>query len=253
MKLEDIQINPDIKRIALWSGPRNISTALMYSFAQRPDTRVYDEPLYGYYLKNTKAQEYHPSAQETIDSMESEGHQVIENMLTDESKPMLFFKNMTHHLLDLNTDFLKHTTNLILTRNPSEMITSFAKVIPNPTMIDLGFEHQAQLVKKMRSQGYEPIILEGKDILQNPKEGLSTLCSKIGIPFNKEMLSWGAGPRPEDGVWADHWYSNVHQSSGFQPYEEKEVSVPEHLKDLEKECQIFYKEIIGKDKETIYS
>lgn len=243
MKLEDIKINPEIKRIALWSGPRNISTALMYSFAQRADTRVYDEPLYGFYLKETAAQEYHPAAEETINSMECNGEQVIKNMLTDESKPVLFFKNMTHHLLDLDTAFLKHTVNVILTRNPKEMIHSFAKVIPNPSLLDLGFEQHAQLVKKLRAFGQEPIIIEGKDILKDPLQGLSQLCDQIGISFDEAMLSWEAGSRPEDGVWAKHWYGNVHSSTGFQPYIEKEVDIPEHLKALEQQCQKLYQEV----------
>ena len=123
-----------ITRIGLWSGPRNISTALMYSFAQRADIRVYDEPLYGHYLKNSNADEYHPAAEQTMASLELDGRKVVEQMLSDESKPVLFFKNMTHHLLDLDVSFMKNMVNVMLTRSPRDMIMSFAKVIPNPNI-----------------------------------------------------------------------------------------------------------------------
>ena len=118
-----------IKRICLWSGPRNISTALMYSFAQRSDTKVFDEPLYGYYLKNTNAKEYHPGAEEILTTMEMDGKKVVDTMLNENSKPVLFFKHMTHHLLDLDRSFMSETVNVILTRNPYDMLPSFAKMI----------------------------------------------------------------------------------------------------------------------------
>ena len=114
------------KRICLWSGPRNISTALMYSFAQRPDTRVYDEPLYGYYLKTTNAKEYHPGAAEVMADMECDGQKVVEMMMATHEKPVVFFKNMGHHLGDLDRSFMLNAVNLILTRHPAQVITSFA-------------------------------------------------------------------------------------------------------------------------------
>ena len=117
------------KRICLWSGPRNISTALMYSFAQRADTKVYDEPLYAHYLCQTNANEYHPGADDVMASLENDGEKVIEMMMGEHEKPIVFFKNMTHHILDLDKSFLKDTINVILTRDPVEMLPSFAEVI----------------------------------------------------------------------------------------------------------------------------
>ena len=130
--------NSSIKRICLWSGPRNVSTALMYSFAQREDTLVYDEPLYGYYLSQTEAKNYHPGADEVLDTMENNGDKVIEMIMGEHHRPVVFFKNMTHHLLDLDRSFMKNIVNVILTRDPVEMLPSFADVIDNPGMEDIG-------------------------------------------------------------------------------------------------------------------
>ena len=128
----------NITRICLWSGPRNISTALMYSFAQRKDTTVFDEPLYAYYLSQTKARKYHPGAEDILSSMENNGEKVIETMMGYHPKPIVFFKNMTHHLLDLDRSFMKDVVHIILTRDPVEMLPSFAKVIADPNMEDVG-------------------------------------------------------------------------------------------------------------------
>ena len=234
-----------ITRIGLWSGPRNISTALMYSFAQRTDTRVYDEPLYGYYLKHSAADEYHPAAQQTMASQELDGQKVVEYMLSDESKPVLFFKNMTHHLLDLDISFMKSMVNVMLTRSPRDMIMSFAKVIPNPTMTDIGYAAHIELVNRLKEMGITPIILDSKEVLLNPEQRLKQLCKETGIPWNREMLQWKSGARPEDGVWAPHWYSNVHKSTGFGPYKENPDPFPQHLNDLLKESQELYEELIA--------
>ena len=135
-----------IKRISVWSGPRNISTALMYSFAQRQDTQVFDEPLYGYYLKHSKANAYHPGAEDILNTMETDGRKVVEMMLTTSEKPVLFFKNMTHHILTLDCSFMKGITNVILTRDPKEMLPSFDKVISNPSMDDVGYKLHLDLI-----------------------------------------------------------------------------------------------------------
>ncbi len=233
-----------VKRIALWSGPRNISTALMYSFAQRADTRVYDEPLYAHYLVNSDAAEYHPAAQETINSMENDGSKVIELMLTDNSKPVLFFKNMTHHLLDLDISFMSNLVNVMLTRSPREMIMSFAKVIPNPTMKDIGYAAHIDLVKRMKESGIKPIILDSKEVLLEPEKRLKQLCNEAEIPWDANMLHWEAGARPEDGIWASHWYSNVHKSTGFAPYKRNTDAFPAHLNDLLNESKELYNQLL---------
>lgn len=231
------------KRICLWSGPRNISTALMYSFAQRADTKVVDEPLYAHYLKETNADEYHPGAEEVLQSMENDGKKVIKWILGPHDKPVVFFKQMTHHLVNLDWSFLKHTNNIILTRDPKEMLLSYAKEIENPTLRDVGYSKHLELLEYLQSIGQKPIVLISETILKNPQEMLPKLCKEIGIPFDEAMLSWKKGGRPEDGSWAKYWYRSVHGSTGFKPYQPKEAPFPVHLKPLLKQCKPFYERL----------
>ena len=232
------------KRIYLWSGPRNISTALMYSFAQRKDTQVYDEPLYAYYLKNTDAKEYHPGAKEVLETMESDGEQVVKMMLGEHAKPVVFFKHMTHHLLDLDRSFMKDSLHIILTRNPKEMLPSYAKEIHHPTMDDVGYAAHLELLDYLRNMDLNPIVVDSKRILLNPKELLTQLCSLLNIPFDSNMLTWLPGERPEDGIWAQYWYSSVHKSTGFMKYQAKNESFPEHLKPLLDSCIPYYNKLM---------
>ncbi|MCH2046480.1 MAG: hypothetical protein MK212_20360 [Saprospiraceae bacterium] len=232
-----------IKRICLWSGPRNISTALMYSFAQRADTKVYDEPLYGYYLKNSSARVYHPGAKDILNSMENDGDKVVEMMLSEKSSPVLFFKNMTHHLLGLDRSFLQGLINVILTRDPQEMLPSFAKVIDRPTMDDVGYKLHVELIDQLQKLGLPVIVLDSKSILLDPEKQLTKLCQKIGIPFDKKMLSWSPGSRQEDGIWAKYWYHNIHNSNGFKKYKPKEEPFPDSLKPLLDSCKPYYQQL----------
>jgi hypothetical protein len=234
------------KRICLWSGPRNISTALMYSFAQRSDTQVFDEPLYAHYLSQSDAHQYHPGAEEILATMENDGEKVVEMMMAPHSKPVVFFKHMTHHLFDIKLDFLKECINVILTREPKPMLVSFDKVIPNPTMQDVGYAAHLMLMDQLERIGQKPIVLDSKDILLNPRETLTNFCEDIGIPFEDSMLSWEAGPIPEDGVWAKYWYANVHRSTGFAPYRKKEIEFPERLEPLLEKCQTIYEKLTSK-------
>jgi hypothetical protein len=232
-----------IKRIALWSGPRNISTALMYSFAQRKDTKVFDEPLYAYYLKNSSAKEYHPGAEAILESMEQSGEKVVQNMLSDNSKPVLFFKNMAHHLGGLERSFTKGMINVILTRDPKEMIPSFAKVIPNPKIEDVGYKMHIDLVNYFEDNGIQYVVLDAKKVLLNPESVLKQLCKIIKIPFDSNMLNWQPQQRVEDGIWAKYWYANVHKSSGFIKYKPKTKAFPEHLESLLDECLPYYEKL----------
>jgi len=233
-----------IKRISLWSGPRNISTTLMYSFAQRSDTMVFDEPLYGYYLKNNPAAKaYHPGADEIINAMETNGKKVVNMMLTETSKPVLFFKNMTHHLPGLDYGFLKDMVNIILTRHPEEMLPSYAKVIANPQLHDVGYKLHLNLLRHLQSQNIPLVVLDAKKVLINPKEQMQKLCAFIGIAFEETMLHWSAGARPEDGCWAKYWYTNVQNSTGFLSYQPKTEPFPEKLKPLLEECLPYYAEL----------
>lgn len=231
----------ETKRICLWSGPRNISTALMYSFAQRKDTTVVDEPLYAHYLTSTDAGSYHPGAGEVIESQLTDGNRVIRDVIMgDYETPLVFFKNMTHHLVGLEWDFLTETTNIILTRDPRDMLPSYAKNIEHPSMRDTGYAKHLELLNYLHRIGQNPPVIDSKELLIHPENKLAQLCNAMDIPFDESMLRWKPGPLPEDGIWAKHWYQNVHQSSGFEPYTPKKEPVPEHLLDLLKECEKMY-------------
>lgn len=232
------------KRICLWSGPRNISTALMYSFAQRSDTLVYDEPFYAHYLQNTDAKSYHPGAHEIIDSMENDGERVVQMIMGEHEKPVVFFKNMTHHLLDLDKSFMRETINVMLTRDPVDMLPSFGKVIENPTMNDVGYALHIELLEFFEQNEIEPIVLESKRVLSDPKRVLERFCEFVGISFESDMLEWPAGARPEDGIWAKYWYDSVHQSTGFGQYRPKTEPFPERLKPLLDECRLHYEKLM---------
>lgn len=234
-------MNPNTtKRICLWSGPRNISTAMMYSFAQRPDTKVVDEPLYAHYLASTNADEYHPGAEEVLENMENDGENVIKWMLDSHEKPVVFFKQMTHHLVNLDWSFLEHTVNIILTRDPKEMLPSYAKEVEHPTMRDVGYAKHLELFEYLQKTGQRPIVLISEKVLKNPRELLTKLCDEIDIPFDETMLSWKKGARPEDGSWAKYWYHSVHNSTGFKPYQPKTEPFPVHLKPLLEKCAPIY-------------
>ena len=234
----------NITRICLWSGPRNISTTLMYSFAQRNDTLVFDEPLYAHYLSNTNANEYHPGAEEILATMENDGEKVIQMMLENHNKSVVFFKNMTHHLLNLDFSFMKNVVNVILTRDPIEMLPSFDKVIHNPTLNDVGYEMQTKLVDYFQENNIKYVVLDSKKVLLNPKEALTNLCKTIGIPFDQLMLHWKAEARKEDGLWSKYWYKNIHASTGFIEYKPKTTPFPSHLEPLLNKCLPHYQKLI---------
>ena len=231
-------------RICLSSGPRNISTALMYSFAQREDTVVYDEPLYAHYPSKTPAKEYHPGAEEVIAVMENDGEKVVQNLILGEQpKPVAFFKHMTHHLFNLDLAFLSKTVNVLLTENPIDMLPSFAEQIETPSLGDVGYKSHLRVASIFTIYWAKPTVLDSKQVLLNPKKVLGELCERINIPFSEAMLSWTAGARPEDGCWAKYWYKSVHQSIGFGKYREKSEPFPESLKPLLEECKPYYQQL----------
>ena len=228
-------------RINLWSGPRNVSTALMYAFAQRRDTQVVDEPLYAHYLTVSDADEYHPGAADVLATQDNDGARVVRELILGPcAKPVLFCKQMTHHLVQIDRSFMQQTVNVLLTRTPAPMILSFSKNIETPTMRDIGYAMQAELYQQLCDMGQEPPVLDSKQILLNPRGVLRELCVRIGIPFEEAMLHWTPGARPEDGSWAKYWYANVHKSSGFAPYVEKDEPFPDRLRPLLEESLPYY-------------
>lgn len=231
------------KRIQLISGPRNVSTALMYSFANRSDTEVVDEPFYGYYLQQTGKS--HPGREQVLQAQNTDPKDVIEKIIMgDCSKPVLFIKNMAHHLVGVDADFLNPIENVFLIRNPDEMLTSLIKTIPEPTVRDTAYRQQYDLFEKLREARQEtPVVIDSRHLLLDPSAVLKKLCRRLDIPFQKQMLKWEAGSIPEDGVWAEYWYDNVHRSTGFKPYESKNEAVPQHLSDLLEKCQFYYNKL----------
>jgi hypothetical protein len=229
-------------RINMWSGPRNISTALMYSFAQRPDTRIVDEPLYAHYLRVTNAP--HPGADEVLATMENDGARVIQDIILGPcDRPILFMKQMAHHLIELQLDFLAVTTNVLLIRSPEEMLPSLAQNLPAPTLRDTGLAIQSDLYRRLCTLGQNPPVLDAKAVLLDPEDLLGRLCDHLQIPFDKAMLRWPPGPRPENGIWAKYWYHNLHRSSGFEPYRKKSAPFPPQLTSLLEECRPHYEQL----------
>ena len=231
-----------MKRICLWSSPRNISTALMYSFAQRSDTKVIDEPLYAHYLAKTNAD--HPGREEILADMENDGEKVVENIILGEySEKVVFMKQMTHYLILMDESFLDKVTNVFLIRDPKQLISSLAQVIPVVNMNATGIKRQHELFHKLSDENNRPIVIDSGEILKNPELALSQLCNALDIPFEKSMLYWQPGPIEEDGIWAKHWYENVHMSTGFEKQHTSSRELPENLIELYNESLPLYKNL----------
>jgi len=233
-------------RIAMWSGPRNISTAMMRSWGSRADCAASDEPLYAHYLTqmDEAKRSLHPVYGAVMDSQPTDWHEVAHYLTgpTPGDKQIWYQKHMAHHLTPgMEWDWMSELTNCFLIREPAAMITSFIKIIDNPTPTDLGLPQLVKLFEWVREQtGSVPAVIDSKDVLMNPRGVLSALCHHIGIEFDDSMLSWEEGPKPEDGVWAPHWYSSVYESSGFSAYTAKNDEVPERLLGVLEECNALY-------------
>ena len=226
-------------RLCLWSGPRNVSTALMYSFARRSDTRVVDEPLYAHYLRVSGAD--HPGRDEVLAAQDDDGERVVrEVVLGDCDRPVLFLKMMAHHLVELDLGFVEHTTSVFLIRHPAEVLASLVHQVPEPTLADTGMAIQSRMVDDLVRSGRSPLVIDSRELLLSPRGVLGELCRGLGLDFEEAMLSWPAGGLPEDGVWAPHWYHNIHRSTGFLPYRPKTDPFPERLQPLLEECRPHY-------------
>lgn len=229
----------------MWSGPRNISTALMRSWESRGDTAVWDEPLYAYYLAETGVE--HPGRDEVVRRHETDWRKVVERLVgpVPEGKTIFYQKHMAHHLLPgVDREWLERVRNAFLIRDPREMLTSLVRVTPKPTLADTGLPQQLEIFERVADRrGAPPPVVDARDVLETPEAVLSRLCEALGVPFKRAMLSWKPGPRVTDGVWARHWYAAVEASRGFQPYVPRTDPVPERLEGLHAECEAVYRRL----------
>lgn len=231
------------KILAFWSGPRNISTALMYSFAQRLDTVVLDEPFFGHFLKYTKV--WRPSREEVLLTMGTEIESILQHIEHTKSRDYTFLKNMSNHIEGFPIETILGYSNVILTRHPKKVLASYTKHIEKPKALDLGYEHQLKILKFLKEKKKPYLVVNSDEICIDPEIELKRICKFLQIPFDRSMLQWKAGPIKEDGVWAKYWYKNVHSSTGFKKPEEKEYPIADHLTDLYKESVNLYNDIIN--------
>jgi hypothetical protein len=196
-------------RIAMWSGPRNLSTAMMYSFGARADFDIMDEPFYAPYLKATGSN--HPMRDEILAAHETDPDAVARACLAPREKPHLYMKHMPHQMIDaFPLEWAASCVNVHLIRHPARVIASYSAKWEDLTLDHIGYVQQTSLYERLGG-----LVIDSHDIRENPEKALCRLCSAIGLEFDPAMLHWRAGPRAEDGVWAAHWYGAVHRSTGF--------------------------------------
>ena len=228
--------------IAMWSGPRNLSTALMYAFAARGDCAVVDEPFYGAYL--TQSGIDHPMRQQVIGSQPPDPLVVAAACTGQipEGKALYYQKHMTLHMLpDWDRSFMRHLTNVFLIRHPARVVASYAKKREAPTLLDIGFVQQARLFDDVaQTLGHAPLVIDSADIRANPAQALNSLCTALNIPYTPKMLHWPRGPKPYDGIWAPHWYNAVHNSTGFEDPEGPLPDLPGNFADLAEQAMPYY-------------
>jgi hypothetical protein len=222
-------------RIAMWSGPRNISTAMMRSWGNRPDTFVCDEPFYAHYLQASGRE--HPGRDEVIAQGLTDSRRVVAQLVgpVPGGKRIFYQKQMTHHLLpEIERDWLGAVTNCFLIRDPAEVIVSYIRKNNDPALEDIGFVQQAEIFDWVKDNtGRIPPVVDAHDVLDNPEKIQRLLCEAVGVDFTEAMLSWPPGLRDTDGVWAKHWYSEVANSTGFRPpAREAREPVPERLREV---------------------
>ena len=232
-------------RIAMWSGPRNISTAMMRAWGNRDDTTVVDEPLYAHYLHHTRR--VHPGAAEVIAAGEVDHEKVIDRLLgpVPGGRRVYYQKHMAHHLLPhVDRGWLRRLTNVFLIRDPREVLVSLAKHVPDATLADTGFEQQAEVFDLVLAWTHRvPLVVDARDVLEDPGRVLKLLCDSLNLPFTDRMLQWPAGPRDTDGVWGKYWYKEVYETTGFRPYKPKNEPVPEAMRHLLDACEPHYRRL----------
>ena len=205
----------DTIRIAMWSGPRNLSTALMYAFAARGDCAATDEPLYAAWLRASGAP--HPLRDAVLASQPQDAGAVAKALAGPCAQPLWYQKHMVHHLLPtFPTDWMGHCRHAFLIRHPARVLASYLAKHEDPSFDELGFAAQAELFDRLaQASGTAPPVIDTTDLRADPAGQLAALCAALGIGWTPAMLSWPAGPKPFDGVWAPHWYGAVHASTGF--------------------------------------
>ncbi len=232
-------------RLAVWSGPRNISTAMMRSWGNRSDTFVCDEPFYSNYLMETKLP--HPLANQIIEHHESDWRKVVDWLTGDvpDGKAIFYQKQMTHHLLPhIDREWLAGVTNCFVIREPRDVITSYIKKNDEPNLEDTGFPQQLEIFNWVREHsGITPAVIDARDIQNEPRRMQGLLCDAIGVNFQESMLSWEPGLRETDGIWAEHWYAEVVRSTSFRPYKQKSDQVPNHLSEIHDQCLKAYHQL----------
>ncbi|MFT4538276.1 MAG: hypothetical protein ACI835_000709 [Planctomycetota bacterium] len=230
--------------LAMWSGPRNISTALMRSFESRGHTKVCDEPLYSHYLATTGLD--HPVASQIIATHERDWRKVVSELTAplDEGTTLYYQKHMSHHLIpEVGREWIDTIDHAFLIRDPAEMLISLNKVIPMPRVEDTGLPQQLELYRSLREAGSKPPVIDSKDVLDDPAGVLPSLCRALNIEYRDSMLSWPAGTRETDGCWADHWYANVFKTTAFGTWRERSEEVPNELTEVLSTCQEIYDEL----------
>jgi hypothetical protein len=232
-------------RIAMWSGPRNLSTAMMRSFGSRSDTFVSDEPFYGCFLNATGAD--HPLRDEVIAAMDCDWSSVMAELRGDapDGSPIWYQKHMWHHMAGpIGYDHFKAFTHAFLIREPERMIASYLRKRESAAFESFGLDRQAEFFERESDRlGRPPPVIDAHDVLANPSGVLSTLCEKLGIGWDSAMLSWETGPRPTDGPWAPHWYGAVGASTGFGPPEVEPVDLPDDARRLADRCRPYYERL----------
>lgn len=232
--------------IAMWSGPRNISTTMMRAWGSRPDTVVCDEPFYAHYLQQSGF-DHHPGYEEVLEHHETDWRKVVE-MLTaplPEGKTIFYQKQMAHHMLgDVPMEWTDHFTSVFLIRDPREMLLSLLEFFPNPQVEESGLPQQLELYRRSEQQlGHKPVVVDSRDVLLDPRGILSELCRQVEVPFDEAMFQWSPGIHDTDGIWAKHWYDKVAQTTTFGPYREKAGDVPKQHSEVLKRCREIYEEL----------
>lgn len=234
-------------RIAMWSGPRNISTAMMRSWENRPDTEVVDEPFYAYYLANTQSP--HPYFEEILAS-QRHGYAAVASELTESPcvNPIQYQKQMTHHMLEsVDLSWTRSIKHCFLIRDPAEVVNSYTNSRGVCSALDIGIIRQYELYQEISSITGQAIpVIDSNDVLRNPDKILRLLCASLELEFSEAMLHWPKGKRASDGVWASHWYHNVEKSTGFAPYSEKQFTLNSGQTKVVAEVQPFYQKLYEK-------